>query len=116
MESRSTGKTRMAGIAAALVLAAAAAGAGAQGWSPQRNVEIVVGSAPGGSNDNTARTMERVLLGNKLVPTAIPVLHRAGGGGRIAYPYVSPTPGDAPYLHIGSSSLTPNHLRVPNTL
>ena len=25
----------------------------AQAWSPQRNVEIVVGSAPGGSNDKT---------------------------------------------------------------
>jgi len=33
-----------------VVLAIASAGVHAQAWSPQRNVEIVVGSAPGGSN------------------------------------------------------------------
>ena len=38
-----------------VVLAIASAGVHAQAWSPQRNVEIVVGSAPGGSNDRTAR-------------------------------------------------------------
>ena len=39
----------------------------AQAWVPQKNVEIVVGSAPGGSNDKTARTVERILLQGKLV-------------------------------------------------
>jgi putative tricarboxylic transport membrane protein len=29
-----------------------------QTWSPQKNVEIVVTSAPGGSNDKTARTVD----------------------------------------------------------
>ena len=115
MQPRKT-VSRRGRIAAALMLAAAAAGAGAQSWSPQRNVEIVVGSAPGGSNDNTARTMERVLLGNKLVPTAITVLNRAGGGGGIAYTYVSQKPGDGHYLYIGSSSLLSNHITGANSL
>jgi len=38
-----------------VALAAISTGAHAQAWTPQRNVEIVVGSAPGGSNDRTAR-------------------------------------------------------------
>ena len=33
----------------------------AQGWTPQKNVEIVVGSAPGGSNDKTARSIEKIV-------------------------------------------------------
>ena len=39
-----------------LALAGASVLCAAQGtWSPQRNVEIVVGSAPGGSNDKIGR-------------------------------------------------------------
>jgi tripartite-type tricarboxylate transporter receptor subunit TctC len=36
-----------------------------QTWSPQKNVEIVVASAPRGSNDNTARTVERIFSTRK---------------------------------------------------
>ena len=45
----------------ALMLACWCTAAAAQGWAPQKNVEIVVGSAPGGSNDRTARFVERML-------------------------------------------------------
>jgi putative tricarboxylic transport membrane protein len=110
MGSRKTAGARVSRIAAALVLAASAAGAAAQAWTPQRNVEIVAGSAPGGSNDNTARTLERILLGNKLVPTTITVVNRPGGGGSIAYTYISQKPGDAHVLGITSSNLLSNHI------
>src|SRR5687767_5558188 len=110
MERRKTAGTGATRIAIALVLAASAAGAAAQAWTPQRNVEIVAGSAPGGSNDNTARTMERVLLGNKLVPTSITVVNRPGGGGSIAYTYVSQKPGDAHFLYIASAGMLSNHI------
>jgi tripartite-type tricarboxylate transporter receptor subunit TctC len=39
----------------ALALAATGSVPMAQGWAPQKNLEIVAGSAPGGSNDKTAR-------------------------------------------------------------
>ena len=97
-------------ILIALICFGVAAGAQAQGWSPQKNVEIVAGSAPGGSNDNTARTMERVLLAHKLVPTTVTVVNRPGGGGSIAYTYVSQRPGDAHYLYIASSGMLSNHI------
>ena len=101
---------RLAYYLAAGALATAGIGASAQGWSPQKNVEIVAGSAPGGSNDNTARTMERVLLAHKLVPTTVTVVNRPGGGGSIAYTYVSQRPGDAHYLYIASSGMLSNHI------
>ncbi|HXF67443.1 MAG TPA: tripartite tricarboxylate transporter substrate binding protein [Burkholderiales bacterium] len=95
---------------AAAALLAAGAPAAAQGWSPQKNVEIVVGSAPGGSNDKTARTVERILTANKLVPSTVTVVNKPGGGSNIAFTYVSQHPGDAHYLMIGTPSLLTNHI------
>ena len=64
---------RLSAVAFAAVVGFSSVAAQAQGWSPQKNVEIVVGSAPGGSNDKTARTVERILTQLKLVPTSITV-------------------------------------------
>jgi putative tricarboxylic transport membrane protein len=97
-------------IATCIVAAAAAASAQAQSWSPQRNVEIVVGSAPGGSNDKTGRTVEHILTANKLVPTSVTVVNRPGGGSTIAFNYVMQHPGDAHYLMVGTPSLLTNHI------
>jgi len=62
------------GVLLGLVLAGVSAACSAQSaWSPQRNVEIVVASAPGGSNDRTARQVERILTENKLVSVTLTV-------------------------------------------
>jgi putative tricarboxylic transport membrane protein len=81
----------------------------AQTWSPQKNVELVVGSAPGGSNDKTARTVERIVVLNKLVPTSITVSNKPGGGSTIAFTYVQQHAGDPHYLLVGTPSLLTNH-------
>ncbi|MGH8660535.1 MAG: tripartite tricarboxylate transporter substrate binding protein [Burkholderiales bacterium] len=99
-----------------VVLAIASAGVQAQAWSPQRNVEIVVGSAPGGSNDRTARQVERILTENKLVNVPLTVVNRSGGGGNIAYTYVNQRAGDAHTLLIGTPALLTNHIVSPDKL
>ena len=91
-------------------------GAHAQTWSPQKNVEIVVGSAPGGSNDKTGRTVERILSEKKLVPTTLTVNNRPGGGGNIMLTYVSQKAGDAHYLAVATPSLLTNHIVGQGTL
>ena len=83
-------------------------GAHAQDWSPKRNVELVVSSVPGGSNDKTARTVERILVGNKLLPTSMTVINKAGSG--IAFTYVSQHPGDGHYLLVGTPGLVTGHI------
>jgi putative tricarboxylic transport membrane protein len=93
-----------------LSLLLAAGTAAAQGWTPQRNIEIVVGSAPGGSNDKTARTVERILVSNKLVSAPITVVNRPGGGSSIAFTYVSQRPGDPHTLLVGTTALLTNHI------
>jgi putative tricarboxylic transport membrane protein len=101
-------------LAAAALLAAGAACA--QGWSPQRNVEIVVGSAPGGSNDKTARTVERILVANKLVNITITVVNKPGGGSNIAFTYVSQRPPDGHTLMVGTPGLLTNHINGSSPL
>ena len=94
----------------ALSFLLAAGTAAAQGWTPQRNVEIVVGSAPGGSNDKTARTVERILVSNKLVGAPITVVNRPGGGSSIAFTFVSQRAGDPHTLLVGTTALLTNHI------
>ncbi len=94
----------------ALLLATASAHGWAQAWSPQKNVEIVVGSAPGGSNDKTARTVEQILVSNKLVSVPITVVNKPGGGGSIAFTYVNQRQGDPYTLMIGTTALLSNHI------
>ena len=97
-------------IATAAAIALGCGAVHAQTWSPQKNVEIVVGSAPGGSNDKTARTVERILVHLKLVPTSITVNNRPGGGSNIAFTYVAQHTADPHYLLVGTPSLLTNHI------
>ena len=107
---------RLSAVAFAAVVGFSSVAAQAQGWSPQKNVEIVVGSAPGGSNDKTARTVERILTQLKLVPTSITVNNRPGGGSNIAFTYVAQHKADPHYLLVGTPSLLTNHITGLGTL
>ena len=93
-----------------IVFAVFAATASAQGWVPQKNVELVVPNPPGGSNDKTARTVERILKANNLIPSTLTVVNRAGGGGSIAYTYVQQHAGDPHYLVVAGPALLTNHI------
>ena len=84
--------------------------AGAQGWSPSRNVEIIVGSAPGGSNDKTARAVEKTIVEGKLIPTTLSVVNKPGGGSSIAFTYVNQRAGDPHTLMVGTTALLANHI------
>jgi len=70
----------------ALVLTAAAGMVQAQAW-PEKNITIVVPTAPGGANDAIARILAQA-LGPRLGKSVI-VDNRAGGSGTIASEYVA---------------------------
>jgi putative tricarboxylic transport membrane protein len=101
---------KMERVLLTLALCGVAAIAQAQGWSPSKNVEIIVGSAPGGSNDKTARAVERALVENKLVPTSISVVNKPGGGSSIAFAFVNQRAGDPHTLLVGTTALLTNHI------
>ena len=94
----------------ALALAGLSTLAAAQGWSPKKNVGLVVASAPGGSNDKTARQVEKILVENKLVNATLTVVNKAGAGGGIALNYLAQHPGDGHYLIVFTPSMLTNHI------
>ena len=104
-------------VAIAIVSAVLAGAAGAQGWSPQRNVELIVPSTAGGSLDTTGRTVTRIWGDLKLLPVSSTVSNRAGGGHAVAYNYLAQRPNDAHYLAVTSSTLLASHINghIPHT-
>jgi putative tricarboxylic transport membrane protein len=82
----------------------------AQGWAPQKNVELIVPAAAGGSLDTTGRTVQRIWTTLKLLPTSSTITNRAGGGHAVAYSYLHQRAGDAQVLSITSSTLLTSHI------
>jgi putative tricarboxylic transport membrane protein len=80
-----------------------------QGWKPDRAVEIVVPSSPGGSNDRTARTIGNIWQAKRMVPTST-VVNKPGGGGTIARNYLNQHAGDAHYVGVESINLLTDHI------
>lgn len=101
---------RIRSVVVAIAMACVSAIASAQSWVPQKNVELVVPNPPGGSNDKTARTVERILVMNKMLPTSLTVVNKAGAGGTLAYSYVQQHPGDAHYLVVAGPAMLTNHI------
>ncbi len=83
--------------------------AGAQEWKPSRNVDIVVASGAGGSSDRSARVVQKLLQGNPAFPS-ISVTNRAGGGGTVAWTFMTQQPGDPHYIATFSPTMVTNHI------
>ena len=98
-------------LIAALVLAALATCAHAQAWRPQRPVEMVVPTSPGGSIDATARLIQSVAQAGRLVEVPIVILNKGGGAGGIALNYVDQRAGDGHCLLVSTMSLMTNHIQ-----
>jgi putative tricarboxylic transport membrane protein len=88
--------------AAALVLSPPLA---AQGWKPERNVELIVPAGAGGSLDGAGRTLQRIWDELKLLPVSSTVANRSGGGHAVAYSFLNQRAGDPHYMSITSSTL-----------
>lgn len=79
-------------------------------WNPERNIEIVIGTAPGGGNDRAGRTVQRLLKELKLVAVTTSVVNKPGGGGFIGWSYVNQHAGDAHYLSTSTPNLLTTHI------
>lgn len=82
----------------------------AQNWQPDKNVEIVINTAPGSGQDATGRLIQKILQERKAMPTSLTVVNKPGGGGAIAYGYLNQHPGDGHFVSIASKSLLTNHI------
>lgn len=93
----------------ALTVAFASGIAHAQDWKPARNVDIVVASGAGGSSDRTARVVQKLLQANPAFPS-ISVTNRPGGGGTVAWTFLTQHPGDPHFIATFSPTMLTNHV------
>jgi len=84
-------------------------------WKPERVVELVVVSAPGGGNDRLGRLLQRIWLENRWIENS-QVVNKVGGGGTLAYNYTNQRPGDAHTLAIARIGLLSNHILGLSTI
>ena len=93
-------------IAASFMLAAAAS---AQQWKPTKTVELVVGSAPGGSPDVMARLIQNIFQKTGIVPTSA-VVNKPGAANTIGWAYLNQHAGDGHYVATFSPAVIGNKL------
>ena len=90
------------------LLVAVAGPAGAQGWKPERGVELVITTSPGGSNDIAGRTFHKLWSELKLLPVASSVVNRSGGEHIVAYTYIEQRVGDPHHIGLMSTPMLVN--------
>jgi putative tricarboxylic transport membrane protein len=72
------------------------------GWKPDREVEIIAGTPPGGGTDRSARTLLKAIEANHLLDVPAKVTNIAGEGGRKAWAHIATRGGDANVIGINS--------------
>jgi putative tricarboxylic transport membrane protein len=100
----------MAGGCAALFIAQPMMAQAADAWQPRRPVEIVVPSAPGGGLDLVARTLQSVIVQEKLSSKPVTVLNRPGGGGTVSVAYINSHAGNGEYVTVQALPLITNRI------
>jgi len=79
-------------------------------WHPEREIEIVAGTPPGGGLDRSARALLKAVESDRLLDVPAKVNNVAGDGGRKAWAYLDRYPGDPHVLCISSSILATDPL------
>jgi putative tricarboxylic transport membrane protein len=95
-------------LACVIALANVALAQAQSAWKPSKTVEIVVGFAAGGGNDKSSRVMQKIWQDARLFETI--VTNKVGGGGALAYTYVSQKAGDGHVLAVAQGGLLTNHI------
>jgi putative tricarboxylic transport membrane protein len=82
----------------------------AESWTPKKNVEFIVPTAPGSSMDVLARTIQDIWQKNHLLESSMTVQAKPGSGGAIAWTYVSRKAGDGHAIAISGPTLIANDI------
>ncbi len=96
-------KTFFWSMMAVCVFFALALASGVQAAYPEKPIEIVVHSAPGGGSDLFARQVAHILEKEGLLKQKIQVVNRTGGGATIALNYLAGKKGD-PYVFMNATT------------
>ena len=80
------------------------------GWVPEKPVELIASSGPGGSNDRTARILQKILQEQRQVTVPVNVVNKPGGNQTLARAYLNQHAGEPYYFDIGNPTLVSNHI------
>jgi putative tricarboxylic transport membrane protein len=79
-------------------------------WKPEKSVEIIVGTSPGGGQDISARFVQKLIQDKQLAETPTVVVNKPGGGSSVGYAYLNQHPGDGHYIMLLTVPLITNHI------
>ena len=79
-------------------------------WKPEKAVELVAPSGPGGGTDRTARLIQKIWQDKRVFDVPVTVANKTGGQGTVALAYLKSHAGDAHYLEIASAVVLTNHI------
>ncbi|OGA54364.1 MAG: hypothetical protein A3G24_05700 [Betaproteobacteria bacterium RIFCSPLOWO2_12_FULL_62_13] len=105
---------KLLSLAALLLLPFAAIGQGA--WNPEKNIEFVIGSAPGTGTDVVARMIQRLWQESRALNVSSVVVNKPGGGGAISWAYLAQRAGDPHNLLITSYNIVGGHITGRSSL
>jgi len=88
----------------------------AQGWRPERNVELTIPTSPGGSNDIAARIVHKLWNELKLLPVPSSVANRSGGEHIVGYTFIQQRAGDPHHIGIMSTPMVLNPIQGRSAL
>ncbi len=77
-------------------------------WKPEKPVEIIVTCQPGCGPDVAARNIQKIWQEHKIVTVPSVIVHKAGGGGSVAYAYLQQRPGDAHFIVLSGAGAVVN--------
>jgi putative tricarboxylic transport membrane protein len=79
-------------------------------WNPDRELEIVAGTPPGGGLDRAARALAKAIGANRLSDRPVRVNNVPGDGARKCWAYLDARAGDPHVVSVSSVNLTTDHL------
>jgi putative tricarboxylic transport membrane protein len=80
-------------------------------WQPERTIQIVAGTPPGGGLDRVARALDKAIAATRLCRVPIEIVNVPGGGARKAWTHtIDNHPGDGHVIGISSPNMTTDYL------
>lgn len=79
-------------------------------WRPAQTVELIAAASAGSVHDRLARTTMRILQDSGLIPSAVVVVNKQGGGGTVALAYLANIQGNAHSISTATGTLLSNNI------
>ena len=81
-----------------------------QTWKPDRAVEIIIGTSPGGPQDQMGRLLLKALQDGRGFEVPVTVVNKPGGGGAVGLAYINTRPGDGRVVMVVAPTLMSNQI------